>query len=162
MRKRNVISQVPNQTVMKRKLPHLSYIIKPGCNGEKHHYTAENTLKMQRSTCSIVGTGNTSKFTCKHTQTCSEKTPCWFAVALILCETVLVWDDKLIKVLHPVWSLYDLSLLLEDNNRKCETPEQEFLFWGLCSSSHLMWNFHPSPWILDVISGGGKVSCTFL
>jgi len=48
MRKRNVVCQVPNQTAMKRKLPHLSYIIKPGFNGGKQHYTAENALKTQR------------------------------------------------------------------------------------------------------------------
>lgn len=43
MRKTNVVYLVPNQTVMKRKLPHLSYIIKPRFNGGKQHYTAENT-----------------------------------------------------------------------------------------------------------------------
>lgn len=68
MRKRNVVYLVPNQTVMKRKLTHLSYIIKPGFNGGKQHYTAENKLKTQRFTCSIVVACNTSEFTCKHTK----------------------------------------------------------------------------------------------
>lgn len=96
--------------------------------------TLLKTLKTQLSTCSIVVTCNTSEFTCKHTQTCSEKTPRWFEAALILCETVLVWDDKLIKVLHPVWSLYALCLYRWRTRTESRDSRTRVSF-----SVHLIW-----------------------